>query len=276
MSDWKYYNHALISNLSPHLTPNIDDLKKEWRKFSGHPMLARWTEHFDCEWETEWWYCICDNKFDISTLKAKRRNVINNGIKYCDVFKANPLEYVDGLFQIYSECQLDYSSSKKPISKDLFFSHIKELCNNDKIVFYLCFLKETRELVGYSIITCYPDYIDLTSQKVRPSFEKYQVNAALVYTIVINYNEQLSKNFYICDGSRNIYHKTHFQDFLEKYFGFRKAYCVLKIKYIWWLKPMVFVLYPFHKLFMKFDKNEKMHLLNSLLVMEQYRRACHD
>ena len=32
MADWKYYNHALISTLAPHITPDITTLvdKKTW------------------------------------------------------------------------------------------------------------------------------------------------------------------------------------------------------------------------------------------------------
>ena len=45
------------------------------------------------------------------------------------------------------------------------------------------------------------------------------------------FSQKIGKNFYICDGERNILHETSFQNYLEKYFGFRKAYCKLNLKY---------------------------------------------
>ena len=43
------------------------------RSGGGVPLLARWTEDFDCGYETEWWYVIKDTPLDLSKLKKKRR-----------------------------------------------------------------------------------------------------------------------------------------------------------------------------------------------------------
>lgn len=46
----------------------------------------------------------------------------------------------------------------------------------------------------------------------------------MVARILEDNNDRLNKGFYINDGARSIRHETAFQDYLEKYFGFRKAY----------------------------------------------------
>lgn len=69
----------------------------------------------------------------------------------------------------------------------------------------------------------------------------------MVAAVVEDYNDRLGKNFYINDGARSISHETNFQDYLEKYFGFRKAYCKLHVAYNRRIKLVVKVLFPFRK-----------------------------
>lgn len=275
MSDWKYYNYALTSKLSPHEQPNLSELDSNWSSLANgnKPLFATWTEEFDCGFETSWWYCICDKPFDIASLKAKRRNVINNGIKYCDVKIVNPLDYFEDLYEMYEECQNTYpTKNRKDLTKDEYKEYLLNLNNASEVDFYACFLKEDGKCVGYAVVTNHEHYVDFTSQKARPEYEKYQVNAALVNAVLNHYKDVLSRDYYICDGSRNINHETRFQDFLEKYFGFRKAYCFLKIKYKPLVKVVVYLLYPIRRIIGKFDGIKSIHLVNSLLLMEQCKR----
>ncbi len=69
----------------------------------------------------------------------------------------------------------------------------------------------------------------------------------MVARILEDNNDSLNKGFYINDGARSIRHETAFQDYLEKYFGFRKAYCKLHIAYRFPVNIAVKLLYPFRK-----------------------------
>ena len=69
----------------------------------GIPLLARWTSDWDCGYETEWWYCIKDTPFDISTLKSKRRYEINKGNKNFEVREINQDQNGDNNFNIEVE-----------------------------------------------------------------------------------------------------------------------------------------------------------------------------
>lgn len=128
----------------------------------------------------------------------------------------------------------------------------KEFCGsidswNDELVF-AAFKKDTRELSGYIRVPVYERYAALMVQKSMPKHEKLQINAAMVAKLCEYFEEELKTgDFYICDGEKNILHETGFQNYLEKYFGFRKAYCNLKIKYRWWMALIVKVLYPFRE-----------------------------
>ena len=113
--------------------------------------------------------------------------------------------------------------------------------------------------------------MEFNVQKTNPAYEKMQINAALVNGICEYYNDRLSKDFYIVDGERNILHETAFQDYLERYFGFRKAYCKLHIKYRRGIGVIVWLLYPFRKLIAKMNfKTAK--LVTGVLKMEEISR----
>ena len=108
--------------------------------------------------------------------------------------------------------------------------------------------------------------------KAKTEFEKKGLNFAIIYHILEDCNKKLNKEFYICDGTRNILHETKFQDFLEKYFQFRKAYCRLRIKYKFPLKAFVKVLKPFRKLLCCFGSlGEK---INAILFMDDIAEKC--
>ena len=66
----------------------------------------------------------------------------------------------------------------------------------------------------------------------------------MVAEIVESHNWLFGNGYYIDDGSRTIRHETAFQDYLEKYFGFRKAYCKLHVKYRFPVNVIVRLFYP--------------------------------
>ena len=248
-NSWKYYNHALIPATEPHIecTPPKKNKRTFWKTGGGTAMLARWTTNWDCEYETNWWYVIKDTPFDISTLKSKRRYEINKGKKNFTVKRINPMDYQDEMVEVtksaYSSWPVKYRTTVDEIQ---FKQGLIAWKNN---IVYGGFDNEDGQLCAYSYCTEYLEHLEFSVLRACPESEKKGINAAMVVTIVEDYNDRLGKNFYINDGARSIRHETAFQDYLEKYFGFRKAYCKMHIKYRFPLGVMVRVLYPFRKYF---------------------------
>ena len=109
-------------------------------------------------------------------------------------------------------------------------------------------------------------------QKTVPEYEKAGVNFALVHAILVDREQFLRDGGYICDGARSISHETNFQDFLERYFGFRKAYCRLHVRYKPRIAFAVKVLYPFRKILKALDGIRLIHKINAILKMEEIIR----
>lgn len=236
------------------------------------PLLARWTTEFDCGYETTWWYVIKDGPFDIMDLKSKRRYEINKGIKNFDVKVINPEQYEEEMYSIQVAAYSAYPKKYRPkIDKNSF---IDSLANWGQYTVLGAFYRKTNEMVGYAYFEWESDnYIGFKVLKTNPEYEKYSINAALVEKILSYLSNFLESGGIICDGSRNISHETKFQDYLEKYFGFRKAYCKLHVAYNPRIKWLIKLLYPVRRVLLKFDEVGIIHQANSILYMEELVRS---
>ena len=275
INGWKYYNHAAVPATAPNEEPDLSSIynSKIWKLGrESTPLLARWTTDFDCGYETNWWYVVKDTAFDITKLKAKRRYEINKGIKNFEVKLINPICHKKELYSVQVAAFSAYPKKYRPVvDKESFISGVE---NWETYIVFGAFFRETGELAGYALLSQVSDnFINFSVLKTNPVFEKYSVNAALCERIVSHFDCFLSKGGIICDGSRSISHETNFQDYLEKYFGFRKAYCKLHIAYNPRIKWLVKMLCPFRRILQKFDKIGFIHQINSVLYMEELCRS---
>lgn len=236
----------------------------------GGGILARWTSDFDCKEETEWWYVIKDAPFCISDLKAKRRYEITKGNNNFYVKSIDPKEYREELYRVTLEAYSAYPKSYRPtIDHDKFVSSID---NWDIYYTFAAFSKEDNTVCGYALLRDFEGHVEFNVLKTKPSCEKKSINAAIVNFILEYFEFELLHGKYICDGERSVLHETAFQNYLEKYFGFRKAYCKLHIKYRFGIGFIVRCLYPVRGLIAK-GNNKLMKQISSVLRMEEIARS---
>ena len=247
IEEWKYYNHAAIPTTAPHEAANLDPINDGsiWNLGGGIPLLVRWQSDWDCGFETKWWYCIKDEPFDIAALKSKRRYEINKGNKNFGVKKINPTEYREDLFRVTVAAYSGWPEKYRPkVEREAFYSQIGKWSSSDV---FAGFSLESGVLNGFALLTDHNSYVEFSILRTEPEAEKLAINAAMVAGILEYYKDRFDGKFYINDGSRAIRHETAFQEYLEKYFDFRKAYCRLNVKYKSWFGIVVRVLYPFRK-----------------------------
>ncbi len=269
---WEYYNHAAIPTTAPHEAVNLQAVEDGsiWQMDGGKPILARWSYDWDCGQETEWWYVIKDEPFDISALKSKRRYEINKGNKNFSFRKIAPDEYTDELFRVTVEAYKGWPEKYRPnITEAGFRETIKEWKKYDV---FAAFGAEDGRMCGYALLEDMGASVNFTVLRTIPETEKLAINAAMVNGILEHYKDRFDGKFYINDGARAIRHETAFQDYLEKYFNFRKAYCRLNIRYKKGFGAAIKMLYPFRKLIP--GKTGIGSMLAGLLKMEEIRRKC--
>lgn len=270
-NDFMYYNHSFIKATPPHEDVNILPVLDNsiWNR-NKSSFFTRWTENFDYKEPTEWWYCIKDDKMDLKILTSKQRYEINKGLKNLVVNIENPSETEEETYKIavmsYEEYPDEY---RNEYTEEEHHKNISEW-EKDSILF-VARSKENSEIYGYAVCKIFDEYAELSISKVPHKYQKSGTNAALVYAVC---EEVLNKRElkYVCDGARNIKHKTNYQDYLIKYFGFRRAYCVLKIKYKPAFKLCINILYPFRKV-IKNTKNKMLYNVYCILFQEEIRRS---
>lgn len=163
--------------------------------------------------------------------------------------------------------------SRPVVEKKIFYKTIESWSHDSiagKIKVFGAFFKESQELVGYSLVSIQNSYLDFCILKTKPSYERKNINAALVNGLLSFFEKDILRGMYICDGSRCISHETHFQDYLEKYFGFRKAYCKLNVAYSFHMNLIVKLLFPFRRFISYLGKvNGIFCMVSSVLQMEE-------
>lgn len=279
MKHWQYYNNAIIPTTYPTEEAVVTEIEEAsvWNAFNKTPLLIRWTTNFDCGYPTNWWYVIKDTPFDISLLKSRKRVKIRKALKNFEVKLIDPVEYGTQLFHVTALAYAAYPAKYRPaINEERFLTKTMNEWKNSKDVLG-AFSVETNELAGFILLSkADKNYVELTSQKAIPEYERLFVNAALVEGALQYLEEFLSNGGIFCDGARNIFHETSFQDYLEDLFGFRKAYCKLNIKYNPKIKWIIKLLYPFRKLFYLMDSISIFHKVNGVLKMEEIVRGTHE
>ena len=269
VTSWKYYNHAMIPNCAPHEVPDMKPVEdgSVWR---GGGYFARWTTDFDCGEETGFWYCIKDDVFDIQSLKSKRRYEIVKGKRNFSCQRIEAEKYSSEIADILAEAAGQYPDKyRQDVDREAVLQMIPEW--DRRYLVYGAFDEKGR-LCGYAYLERYDSYSEFRVLKVYPACERKGINAALTACILEDYREVLEQGHYICDGTRPIQHETNFQDYLAKYFGFRKAYCRLHIKYRWYVKGVINMLYIFRKKIEKYSSHGLLYKITGVLRMEEIVR----
>lgn len=269
---WKYYNHAAIPTFPPHIP--VDTMPIEsgaiWKTEGKHVLFARWTSDFDCEEQTNWWYVIKDTPFDPMALKAKRRYEIQKGKRHFEAAIIEPQTYAQELFDVTVAAYTGWPKSYRPhVDKASFLASL-ERWNTCTVVGL--FTREEHLLCGYAVLEEKEQCVEFCVSRVDPDQEKRGANAAIVAAIMEQYEPLLKAGGYILDGARSIRHETAFQEYLEKYFQFRKAYCRLHIRYNPRIHRIVMLLYPLRKWFEKGKRIALIGQIHSLLKMEEFVR----
>lgn len=217
-------------------------LSKEEEKalFQKHKkaLLLRYTTDFDQTRTQNWFFCLKDTPYDFEGLKSKRKNVVRKGIQNFTIRQIKLSNYVEAFWTLTNDAYQGYenpnvitreAAMKKAVAIDAREDYfvLGAFCNDDGV------------LAGYVWCHVNGNWITISEQKAIRAYENRGVNAALCHSLCTLYNEKYA-HCILCDGERNVLHKTAFQDYLIKYFGFRYAYCRLRVvlnpRYAIWIR----------------------------------------
>lgn len=275
---WLFSNRMILSNYPPHHQISQNEIKDGIRMMKMHnALLLRYSSEFDSLKMSEWWYLIKDSRSDFSQLKSEDKYEITKGLKrnYVEVLDID--KNSDSIYNCYVNAFIRYKNSGTPSTKVKFLNELKNDSKDRNIEYVGVFSKKNKLLVGYSKNYIYKEYVSYSTVKLYPEYMKDGTSAALFQYMNERYLDNQGKK-YVSDGERSIRHETNIQKYLQKYFGFRKAFCQLNIKYNSWIKILIAALYPLKNVLSCinsiFSKKILFDLI-ALLEQERIRRTFH-
>lgn len=219
---WQYYNHAAIPTCAPHEIPDLKPIQDGsiWKIWGWKCLLARWTTDWDCGYETEWWYVIKDTPFQFENVKSKIRTKIRKGLKNFDCKEIKSSKYASAICNVLIIAQHSYTKFHNNDYNDYDVETI--ICDierwPDKVRVWGAFCKDNGDskLCGYTTAEDNITYYKMIGHKAIPEHEKNQINAALVFTMLNDLNQDILSGKYVCNGERTVNHDTKFNDYLEE------------------------------------------------------------
>jgi hypothetical protein len=233
----------------------------------GPAYFARYVTKWDLPEHTEFWYVIKDEPEALENYKSKIRNQIKRGLKSTVVRQVSRETLVaEGGYEVYVKAFGRYGDQKPLMDRGQFDRHIVE----SEYEYWAVFTPDG-VMIAYAQNWIADNTCSYGNMKFDPDYLNFYGSYALIYTMNRHYlNER--KMRYVSDGARSIYHETNIQEFLMQKFRFRKAYCRLSIVYRWDIQLLVKVLYPFRKIFHKFNDRYS-RKINVLLTNEWIARV---
>ena len=227
-------------------------------------LMVRNIYDFDCEEETSFWFVIKDNIEDISELPFSARRNIRRSLRLYNIRKVDLEDFSKVAFPIISSAQRSYKIKSHIMKKKEFDEMIKRYENETDKEFWVAERKDNKEIVAISINRIKTDSCEYDDMKCKSEAlnDRTYPYYGLIYTMNKYYLEE-KKMRYVSDGSRSVSEHSNIQEFLMHNFGFRKAYCKVKIHYKLWLSVVIKVLFPFRNII-------PIRNIRGILTMEEY------
>lgn len=222
------------------------DEAKSLIRTSGSLMLRNIYD-WDFSEKTGFWEIIRDSPITIDQLSTKKRNQVRKSLKNCLIRKITGTELVEaGGYRVYSEAFKRYKKVTVTITSEDTWK--KMILNSHNLEYWGVFDRgDALTLIAYAqnqvlglgvnfrVLKAHPDYMN----KNYPFY-------GLIYEMIRYYLQERHYR-YVTDGFRSITEHSNIQPFLEETFGFRKAYCNMRMFYKPWFGIVVRFLYPLRK-----------------------------
>ncbi|MBD3107628.1 hypothetical protein IEO70_04550 [Bacillus sp. AGMB 02131] len=247
MTHWKAYHKVLIPCIPQVSEPeeSIEEIKKLMKK--SHCYMARWTTDFDSDVYKDFYYLVCDKFIEVEDVELRKvRNELRRAFKYCSVKIISKKSLIEQGYNVYDKAFKKYITNVNKMNKQQFEEMVENLDESIDIwgVFY------DSILVGWGTVKVYDKFCDFQVVKYDPDFLKFEISAAINYSINQYYIKKHNK--FIIAGTKSLNHDTNIQNYLVKKFNYKRRYCKLHVVYIWYVQVLVRFLYPFRKFFYKF------------------------
>lgn len=243
---YQEYRHALIWNgaleseleLSTDAARNLIGENNCW--------MLRNTFDYDCGHTTNFWFLVKDSfdEREYSKRRKKRIETANFKFKICRITS----ERISGEgYRVYYEAHRAYKVNDGFVMDENDFKNEISSMNED-FEFWGCVDRETGTLEAYAVCHVHDGMCWVKYARANPScLAQYYTMYGLYDACCRHYLLERKLN-YVLNSARSITQHSNIEGFLIQKFGFRKAYCRIRMHYAWWLGIAVKILYPFRNI----------------------------
>ena len=247
MNGYFLYRHAWRFEGAPHNERQLSDNECKTLLREGG-LLVRNTFSFDKHSESCFWYVVKNQFGGFDELSPRTRNKVRHANESLE-YKFVDLDFIrKNGYPLIEETFADYRINDRPMNEQIFNAYLNE-CAQSSFDYWGIFDKTTSEFVGFCTVHVWDNCCEYGISAVRTQFKHNATYPFYGLYFVMNQYYLENQHFkYVTDSARTITNHSEIHDFLIHYFGFRKAYCNLKVYYKWWVWLVVQLLFPFRKI----------------------------
>ena len=151
------------------------------------------------------------------------------------------LDKNNGGYDVYFQSFSRYKDvTSKPVTKEIWSQWIK---SRSDVEYWAAYNIETGKMIAYVDVLIQNGIAKYTAMKGIPAFLNKNYPFYGLLFIMQEYYVEKQRLRFVTDGARSVTEHSNIQSFLDK-FRFRRAYCRIQIKYVWWVKILISFLYP--------------------------------
>jgi hypothetical protein len=202
---------------------------------------------------SEWYAVVCRTFTPLERVRSsKTRGELRRALRNCDVRRISSKELARSGYEVYRRAFDRYAGRETPISASAFQAHVTAGDGFDDVLHHWAVLCDG-ELAGYGSVYAFGDTeAAYSTVKLHPDHLRKYTSYALFHRMNEFYLEE-RKVAYVNDGFRTIRHQTGLQRFLERNFGFEKAYTGVDAFYRSPYRLLVRATFPLRGLIAKLD-----------------------
>jgi hypothetical protein len=205
----------------------------------------------------QWYAVICRQFTPIERVPSSNtRSKLRRALKNCEVRRMSAEELAGSGYDVYRSAHARYRGADAPASPSAFQAHALASADFDDVVHHWAVLCDGR-LAGYSSNYVFGDTEAVYSTlKFHPDYLRKYASYALLHRMNEFYLAQ-RKLSYVNDGFRTIRHGTELQQFLERTFGFEKAYTGIDVHYRYPVRLGLRATFPLRRVISRLDDRAK-------------------
>jgi hypothetical protein len=206
---------------------------------------------------TDWYAVVCREFTPVEDAPSSNvRSKLRRALRNCEVRRISCADVASTGYEVYLRARDRYRDADAPVSRSRVVQHVLAGEGFDDVLHHWGVMCDGK-LVGYSTNYVFgTTEVAYSALKFDPEYLRRYTSYALFHTMNEHYLRDGGIE-YANDGFRSVLHETNLQDFLERTFGFEKAYVGVQAFYRQPYRAFVRATFPLRNLIGRVDKRAR-------------------